>query len=123
MKSRIQLVLGIAVLAAMVTAGLLLWADRMEPVAITIATLPEDRMQVAISGAVATPGVVGVPVGARLQEVVDQAGGFTAEADVSTLNLAGRVGDGEQVEIPAIGDQPSSDTRASATTPSGALID
>lgn len=101
MKSRIQLVLGIAVVSAIVVAGLLVWVDRMEPVTISIETLADERMQVSIGGAVATPGVVEVPVGARLQQVVEEAGGFSADADLSSLNLAGRVGDGEHIEIPS----------------------
>lgn len=100
MKARIQLVLGIAVVAAIFVVGVLVWVDRLEPVTISIGTLPEERMRVSISGAVATPGVVDVPVGSRLQDVVDRAGGFEADADLSVLNLAGRVGDGEHIEIP-----------------------
>jgi competence protein ComEA len=103
MKSRIQLVLGIAVISAILVAGLLVWVDRMQPVTISIGTVAEERIQVSIGGAVATPGVVEVPVGARLQQVVDLAGGFATDADVSLLNLAGRVGDGEHIEIPSIG--------------------
>lgn len=61
-------------------------------------------MQVAINGAVATPGIVKVPQGARLSEVAEAAGGFSDTADFSELNLAGRVGDGESITIPSVGE-------------------
>lgn len=64
---------------------------------------PEAKdISVAITGGVATPGVVTVPVSSRLQNVVDAAGGLSPDADVSSLNMAGRVGDGERVVIPVI---------------------
>jgi competence protein ComEA len=101
MKSRIQLALVVAVCAAVVVVGVVLWMNRMTPVSITIATIDEQSIQIYISGAVATPGVVEVPPGSRLQDVVDASGGFRADADFSVLNLAGRVGDGEHIEIPS----------------------
>jgi competence protein ComEA len=101
MKSRIQLALGIALCAAIIVIGVILWMDRMTPVNITIDSLDEHSIQVSVSGAVATPGVVEVAPGSRLQDVVDASGGFRADADFSVLNLAGRVGDGEHIEIPS----------------------
>lgn len=104
MKSRIQLVLGIAVVAAIVAIGMLLWVDRMRPVTIVLQTPASQTIKVSVSGAVRSPGVVDVPAGSRLLEVVDAAGGFTDDAATDGLNLAARIGDGEQVEIPRIGE-------------------
>lgn len=104
MKSRIQLVLGIAVVAAIVAIGVLLWVDRMRPVTILLETPASQTIEVSVTGAVASPGVVEVPAGARLLEVVDAAGGFSDEAATDGLNLAARIGDGEQVEIPSVGE-------------------
>jgi competence protein ComEA len=115
MKSRVQLGVGIAVLAALMAIGIMIWVDRMQPVIISISAPVEDSMFVAVSGAVSSPGVVEVPPGARLQEVVDAAGGFREDADTTRLNLAGRVGDGEQVDIPAILDTGSESPDATAT--------
>jgi competence protein ComEA len=101
MRSRIQVFFGIAVCVALVVIGVMLWMDRMTPVNITISAMEEQSIHVSMSGAIATPGVVEVPVGARLQDVVDASGGFRADADLSALNMAGRVGDGEHVNIPS----------------------
>lgn len=102
MRSRIQLALGAAVCAAILVLGLIIWMDRMAPVTISILSMPEQSVRVNVTGAVATPGLIDVPAGARLQHVVDAAGGFRPDADLSMLNLAGRVGDGEQINIPSI---------------------
>lgn len=64
---------------------------------------PEPRdITVEVTGGVATPGVVTVPDSSRLQQVVDAAGGLAPDADVTALNMAGRVGDGERIVIPVI---------------------
>lgn len=104
MKSRIQLALGIAVVAAVVAIGVILWVDRMRPVTFVLETPVSQTIEVSVTGAVRSPGVVEVPAGARLREVVDAAGGFADDAVTDGLNLAGRVGDGEQVEIPRMGE-------------------
>lgn len=68
---------------------------------------------VSVSGRVARPGLVRVPDGARVADVVAAAGGALPGADVTGLNLARRVSDGEQVAVgvpaapDAAGAQPS----------------
>lgn len=82
---------------------------------------PESRdITVEVTGAVATPGVVTVPESGRLQQVVDAAGGFAPDADVTSLNMAGRVGDGEEIVIPVI---ESNDAVLASTTTSTAMAD
>jgi competence protein ComEA len=51
-----------------------------------------------------------LPLGSRVADAVDAAGGATAKADLSALNLARVLVDGEQVRVPAPGDpvQPGS---------------
>jgi competence protein ComEA len=119
-KSRIQLALGVAVCIAIVILGMLVWIDRMTPVTIAISASPQQEIQVDVRGAVASPGVVTVLSGARLQHVADAAGGFLTDADMSKLNLAGRVGDGEVVVIPSINDVAESPVTPAA---GGGLVD
>ncbi|HEV2066449.1 MAG TPA: ComEA family DNA-binding protein [Thermomicrobiales bacterium] len=70
-----------------------------------VVTPPEPHeITVAVTGAVATPGTVTVPGTARLQHVIEAAGGLTPSADVTSLNMAARVGDGEHVVIPELPD-------------------
>ncbi len=54
---------------------------------------------VYISGAVANPGVIKVPAGTTVAELVKMAGGFTAGADTAKLNLADTVKDEMHINI------------------------
>lgn len=56
-------------------------------------------MVVSVSGRVARPGLVHVPEGARVADVIAAAGGALPGVDLAGLNLARRVGDGEQVAV------------------------
>ncbi len=61
---------------------------------------------VHVTGAVATPGVVTLPAGARIGDALDAAGGAAPDADVEQLNLARVVVDGEQIRVPRQGETP-----------------
>ena len=61
---------------------------------------------VHVTGQVERPGVVEVPAGARVLDAVQQAGGFTDEADQAVLNLARPVSDGEQIWVGRPGEEP-----------------
>jgi competence protein ComEA len=61
------------------------------------------RVYVHVAGAVRRPGLVGVPAGARVAAAVERAGGPAAKADLTGVNLAARVEDGQQVVVPVAG--------------------
>lgn len=54
---------------------------------------------VHVIGKVRRPGVVRVPPGARVMDAITAAGGAARGADLSTLNLARLVSDGEQIAV------------------------
>lgn len=60
------------------------------------------QVMVHMTGEVRTPGVVRVRHGSRVSEAVDQAGGFTEDADRDSVNLARLVVDGEQIKVPSL---------------------
>jgi len=62
-----------------------------------------SMIKVHVLGAVAHPGVVSLPEGARVQDAIDAAGGLTADADPALLNLAAVVADGSQIVIGTVG--------------------
>jgi competence protein ComEA len=67
----------------------------------TIAAAPPPaRAVVYVTGAVRRPGVYRLPAGARVQEALRRAGGPTAGADASAVNLAAKVADGQQILVP-----------------------
>lgn len=75
---------------------------------------------VHVVGRVHRPGVVRLPAGSRVTDAVAAAGGATGEADLALLNLARVVADGEQVLVPAPGEQvPARDVAAAGGSPGG----
>ncbi|MEJ5915303.1 ComEA family DNA-binding protein [Pseudokineococcus sp. 1T1Z-3] len=60
---------------------------------------------VHVVGQVAGPGVVRLPAGSRVGEALEAAGGATPEADLARVNLARVLVDGEQVLVPAPGEE------------------
>lgn len=64
---------------------------------------------VEVSGAVLTPGVYKLPLGARINDAIVAAGGLSEDADRSwvekTINKAAKVLDGQKIYIKEIGSQ------------------
>lgn len=85
----------------------------------------EGPLVVHVAGAVHAPGVVEVPVGTRVGEALDAAGGASDDADLDALNLAAPVADGQQVYVPREGEAvPAPVAGGGAPTgPSGTLVD
>lgn len=65
----------------------------------------DERLVVHVVGAVHAPGLVRLAPGARVADAVDLAGGATVDADLSRLNLARPVHDGEQIRVPLPGEE------------------
>ncbi|MEU4362954.1 ComEA family DNA-binding protein [Promicromonospora sp. NPDC023987] len=59
---------------------------------------------VHVVGQVAEPGLVTVPDGARVADALRAAGGATGKADLTVVNLARAVVDGEQLYVPRPGE-------------------
>jgi competence protein ComEA len=66
------------------------------------APAPSPVVVVDVTGAVRRPGVYRLPAGARVQDAIRRARPL-ARADMTTVNLAARVTDGEQVIVPRRG--------------------
>lgn len=60
---------------------------------------PKPRVTVHVVGAVASPGMVSLPEGARVADAIASAGGMRGDADPGELNLAEPVADGAQVKV------------------------
>lgn len=63
-----------------------------------------EDVVVHVVGEVARPGLVRVPSGSRVADAVEQAGGAGPLADLTQVNLARTVVDGEQVRLPRQGE-------------------
>jgi competence protein ComEA len=103
----------LAVLAALVAviAAVLAWQARpdVNPVAPSVGTSlvgtpigsqsPDTDVVVAVSGKVRRPGLVRLPPGARVADAIEAAGGALRGTDLSTVNLARKVEDGELIVV------------------------
>lgn len=81
--------------------------------------LREGPVVVHVSGAVASPGVVELPAGARAHEALAAAGGALPEAVIDQLNLARVVQDGEQVYVPDASEAAATADGPGAADPTG----
>jgi competence protein ComEA len=86
------------------------------------------RLVVDVEGAVARPGLVQVPVGARVGDALERARGVAADADLAAaamaLNLAQEVSDGLKVVVPAMGEGSAEGSAGDpADAPGGGAID
>ena len=88
---------------------------------------PGAHVLVHVVGQVRHPGLVRLDSGARVADALRKAGGTTRRADLSAVNLARVVADGEQVFVPAPGQSPPVPVaRGSTAAPSaggGAPVD
>lgn len=64
-----------------------------------------ETIVVHITGAVNKNGVMQVEEGARINDVIEVAGGITEDADLTDVNLAYIVQDGQKIYIPSIDDK------------------
>ncbi|MBD0281149.1 MAG: helix-hairpin-helix domain-containing protein [Thermoleophilaceae bacterium] len=62
-----------------------------------------EGVYVHVAGAVRRPGLFRVPAGSRVAAAVARAGGPVPKADLTLVNLAARVQDGQQVVVPGPG--------------------
>lgn len=81
------------------------------------------RLVVDVAGAVRRPGLYRFVAGTRVATALAAAGGATAHADITLVNLAAPLADGEQIVVPARGAVAgaASPSSGSASSPAGPL--
>lgn len=62
-----------------------------------------EELFVHVAGAVRRPGLYRIRVDSRVADALERAGGPLPRAELTTLNLAARVADGQQVVVPVAG--------------------
>lgn len=67
-----------------------------------VAPAAEEPLVVHVTGAVREPGVYALPIGSRVVDAIERAGGLTREGNAVALNLASVLVDGEQVLVPEL---------------------
>ena len=67
----------------------------------TTEVVEQDLITVDVKGAVKSPGIYNLPLGSRVNDAVQKAGGMTENADSKNLNLAQKVSDESLVYVPS----------------------
>jgi competence protein ComEA len=80
---------------------------------------PSGALVVAVTGRVRRPGLVRLPSGARVADAIESAGGVLPDTDLSFVNLARKLADGELVTI-GINSPPGVAVGPGGTGPGGA---
>jgi competence protein ComEA len=106
-----------ALLVLGVGAAIVVWVMRTPPA--TESVIPQatvsssvpaasaddgESILVQAAGAVVSPGVYRLSGDPRVVDVIDAAGGLAPGADPNRLSLAAKVGDGERVYVPVVGE-------------------
>lgn len=103
------------VLAAVLVTAALVWLNRPAPLQAPEVTSPGipittsndvpfasqgiDQIVVDVKGDVASPGLVTLPAGSRVADAIAAAGGVIPSANVTAINLAERLADGQMIFI------------------------
>ena len=81
------------------------------------AAVSAAQLVVDVAGAVRRPGLYRLAAGTRIADALAAAGGATARADVTLVNLAAPLADGEQVLVPVHGEGAAAGATPSSTAP------
>lgn len=111
----------IIVLIALCVFGFLRTRGTSQPEAAQITAQPAEKasVQVHVAGAVKKPGVVTLDGQARVVDALDAAGGTKKNADLTQVNLARVVKDGEQIVVPEIADDAGANAQQAAPGAAG----
>lgn len=61
-----------------------------------------SKIKIHITGEVKNSGIYELDEGSRIFDIIEKAGGITPEADLSKVNLAYQISDGQKIIIPSI---------------------
>lgn len=126
LSTRTTVILFALIIVVIIGASILVLAARPQPVVITIQPppptsipLPEGTpapITVYVTGKVGLPGtLLTLAAGSRVTDAIAAAGGTTTEADLSRVNLAAVLRDGDQVHVPGFNESTENGTLPTIT--------
>lgn len=102
LRHRLLLLLTSFCLGVIIFGAFFIWLDQRQVPQIIISSPADPEIVVDVRGAVEAPGLVSLPPGSRMIDVIEASGGFTASADVNLVNLSAYVRDAQMVVIPTV---------------------
>jgi competence protein ComEA len=115
---------GFIIVGILLGAGIIYLVTR-PPKGNPITLLPPPTpapVTIYITGEVNHAGLYSLPVGSRFNDAILAAGGFTSEADTSSVNLAQILEDGQKIDIPGINNPASPGTQNGLGQPMEGVI-
>ena len=111
-------VIGVFLLGLFIFAlglGLTFFKNKSAPSDIQIISSAEQNsasqeVVVHVDGAVVSPGVYHLAATSRASDAINAAGGLLPDADSAKVNLAAKIGDGQKLRIPWVGESIASTT-------------
>lgn len=82
-------------------------------------SVKQDLITVDVKGAVKAPGIYDLPVGSRINDAVQKAGGLTDNADSKSINFAQKISDETLVYVPTREEATSQETPSSSSNSKG----
>ena len=76
----------------------------------------QDLITIDVKGAVKSPGIYDLPVGSRINDAVQKAGGLTDNADSKSINLAQRISDEALVYVPTKEEATSQESQSNTSS-------
>lgn len=107
MKSKITRIIALLLLVLLVFVGKFILEEiTLEDINISDEIVEKDNLKISvhIDGEVKSPGLYTFDVGARIDNAIKLAGGITEKGDISRINLAEELKDGQKVIIPSKGE-------------------
>ncbi|MDY2777589.1 MAG: helix-hairpin-helix domain-containing protein [Collinsella sp.] len=81
-----------------------------------------EPLVVDVSGAVANPGVYDMEPNSRVDDALGRAGGLSEDADVSGINRASKLVDGQKIYVPRLGESSPPQSGPSVTSAGSGLV-
>jgi competence protein ComEA len=109
------------VIAVTAVIALVMQLDLRAAPSISIVSPDEaGTIVVAIDGSVEKPGVYELPYGSRVHDLLDAAGGYLSTSDLSAINQAALLIDGQRLYVPS---REATETAKVAASPAPLLLD
>ncbi len=100
-------IIGLLIAVILIGGAVFLYRQNSKPHAEEIViSPPSPEISVYVEGEVANPGIYTLENGDRVADVIDAAGGFTGNADQSSVNLSATLKDGAQIHVYKTGEVP-----------------
>ena len=100
-------IIGLLIAVILVGGAVFLYRQTFKPHAEEIViSPPSPEISVYVEGEVANPGIYNLENGDRVADAIEAAGGFTGNADQSSVNLSATLKEGAQIHVYKSGDVP-----------------